>query len=590
MGRKFRIENSIEYKRPWMLAEWNYCINPDPSTVRASSSEYFSWTCMFCGNSWEAKANCHTKPGCSECRKKMISRRRSIPKPGQSLADIYPELVKSEWDYNENTKSPKCIFPHARYYAHWICSECGFPYQAWVYNRTCQGSGCPECKKKKVGLANSTPGEGESLQEVAPELAKEWHPTKNGDLTPSDVYANSGIPVWWLGDCGHEYDMDPCHRMQGNGCPFCAGKRVLVGFNDLQTNYPEIASEWDENDPSGLTPTTVTQFSGKELQFICDTHGPYKKKVITRTLLGEGCPECAKEKRNQRIALVGQNFKKTHDQFVEEVAEKNPTMKILGKYVDAKHPVKSICTKCNTVAMRFPGNLLHGGCVTCMQEDMRMSEDEFKKRLARANPDVKLVGEYTMASEKALFKCVKCGYRWRTVGTSVLRGSGCSKCCNGMGASIPEKAVYYYVSRHFRGVKENAHPDIPGLGRKEIDIWIPSINTALEYDGSAWHKDTDKDLKKDTILHEAGARMIRIREPRCPVYETTADLVFRDDETTNASLEKVIREVLNMLGVDGDNCDIDIDRDMYIFKQLKETARCDLSSAPASVTQMRLPI
>ncbi len=41
------------------------------------------------------------------------------------------------------------------------------------------------------------PPVGKSLAEVNPALAKEWHPTKNGDLTPFDFAAKSNKKVWW---------------------------------------------------------------------------------------------------------------------------------------------------------------------------------------------------------------------------------------------------------------------------------------------------------------------------------------------------------------------------------------------------------
>lgn len=49
----------------------------------------------------------------------------------------------------------------------------------------------------------------------------------------------------------------PCARAKGAGCPICAGQRLLSGYNDLQTRYPEIAKEWDEEKNGGLQPSQV---------------------------------------------------------------------------------------------------------------------------------------------------------------------------------------------------------------------------------------------------------------------------------------------------------------------------------------------
>ena len=67
-----------------------------------------------------------------------------------------------------------------------------------------------------------------------PDVAKEWHPTKNGELSVNDITAGSNKKVWWLGSCGHEWQATVTNRTnRKSGCPFCAGKKVIAGENDL---------------------------------------------------------------------------------------------------------------------------------------------------------------------------------------------------------------------------------------------------------------------------------------------------------------------------------------------------------------------
>ena len=66
-----------------------------------------------------------------------------------------------------------------------------------------------------------------SLLEIKPELAKEWHPTKNGMLTPAEVTIGSHKKVWWLGSCGHEWEAQIKARCSGTRCPYCSGNKVL---------------------------------------------------------------------------------------------------------------------------------------------------------------------------------------------------------------------------------------------------------------------------------------------------------------------------------------------------------------------------
>lgn len=73
-------------------------------------------------------------------------------------------------------------------------------------------------------------------------LSKEWHPTKNGQLTPSQVFLNTHKKVWWLGVCRHEWEASITNRTsRHSNCPFCSGKKVLCGYNDLITTHPFCA-------------------------------------------------------------------------------------------------------------------------------------------------------------------------------------------------------------------------------------------------------------------------------------------------------------------------------------------------------------
>ena len=79
------------------------------------------------------------------------------------------------------------------------------------------GKGCGICDGKIVVKGIN------DLATKCPDLAKEWHPTKNGDLKPTQVSSCSGKKVWWLcPDCGHEWDAKISNRARkGDDCPNC---------------------------------------------------------------------------------------------------------------------------------------------------------------------------------------------------------------------------------------------------------------------------------------------------------------------------------------------------------------------------------
>src|SRR5690606_5521251 len=82
------------------------------------------------------------------------------------------------------------------------------------------------------------------LATTHPNLAQQWHPTKNNKLTPHQVTKGSGKRVWWICDKRHEWQVAIPHRVNGTGCPYCAGQRSIVGKNDLVSQHPDIAKQW----------------------------------------------------------------------------------------------------------------------------------------------------------------------------------------------------------------------------------------------------------------------------------------------------------------------------------------------------------
>ena len=66
------------------------------------------------------------------------------------------------------------------------------------------------------------------------DLLQQWHYAKNDGLTPDTVTCHSRQKVWWIDRLGHEWQQEIYSRTAlCRGCPFCAGREVLAGFNDL---------------------------------------------------------------------------------------------------------------------------------------------------------------------------------------------------------------------------------------------------------------------------------------------------------------------------------------------------------------------
>ncbi|MDB4051004.1 zinc-ribbon domain-containing protein, partial [Flavobacteriaceae bacterium] len=132
--------------------------------------------------------------------------------------------------------------------------------------------------------------EKKSLAETHPEVAKQWHPTKNGNLTPFDVTSGSKKKIWWKCDKGndHEWLKTIIGRSQGYNCPMCSGTKLVLS-NCLETLNPELAKEWHPTKNVDLTPLDVRKNSQKKVWWKCDKGNDHEWKAIISNRKISGC-------------------------------------------------------------------------------------------------------------------------------------------------------------------------------------------------------------------------------------------------------------------------------------------------------------
>ena len=190
--------------------------------------------------------------GCPYCTGRKVT-----PKQG-GLVKQFP-LLAAEWDVEKNTPlTPQDVTTGSHKLIWWRCPK-GHSWRAAVYSRTTFGTGCPVCTGRQA-LA----GEND-LATLYPDIAAQWDEEKNGALHPSNVTAGSNRRVWWRCEKGHSYRAVIAQRVQrGDGCPYCANRKVLPGFNDLATAAPLVAKQWHETLKGALTPEMVTAGSQKK--------------------------------------------------------------------------------------------------------------------------------------------------------------------------------------------------------------------------------------------------------------------------------------------------------------------------------------
>jgi hypothetical protein len=301
----------------------------DPSTVTKGSDKKLSWVC-YSGHSWEATVSNRTnrKSGCPFCAGQRVEIGVN------DLASRFPDLALEVDGWDPQTEAYGTAHKRA-----WRCNN-GHKWVATVLSRT-QGNGCPYCSNNKV-----LPGFND-LQTINASLAAEalgWDPSKispyshqklswkcNLGHTYTATIANrsngSGCPVcvgktitpgfndlattdpeiaaqafgWdptlisrsthklreWICPLEHKWKAKVYSR-QENGCPICSGKKVLKGFNDLQTTHPTLSRE-----ALGWDPQNYTRGSGKKMKWKCTEGHTWEATIASRAGLSRGCPSCS---------------------------------------------------------------------------------------------------------------------------------------------------------------------------------------------------------------------------------------------------------------------------------------------------------
>ena len=289
--RESLADYCIRFQRQDLLSQWDGPGNAPltPATVSYGSRRKVWWQCDH-GHRWQAAVYTRTggESGCPYCAGKR-------PWPGfNDLASQYPDLA-AQWHPTRNGDlTPDQVLCGSNRRVWWQCPQ-GHQWSAIVKSRT-EGAGCPYCASRQVSAGFN------DLAARFPHLAQQWDRARNGAMTPETVSPYSNRKAWWVCALGHRWQAAVSARAGGSDCPYCAGRTVLAGFNDLATKDPTVAAEWDPTLNGGLTPQMVTAGSHKKVWWRCSENHVWKAVVYARTGAKHcGCPVCAGKvsRRNQ---------------------------------------------------------------------------------------------------------------------------------------------------------------------------------------------------------------------------------------------------------------------------------------------------
>jgi hypothetical protein len=227
------------------------------------------------------------------------------------------------------------------------------------------------------------------------------------------------------------------------------------------------------------------------LKIMCPTHGEFHR-TAGEILLGKGCPSCSKEKRvstkfitTKADKIVKANKIHNHKYDYSNIGDN----KIIGykKY-------KIICPIHGEFEQVFDEHLRGRGCQKCSIEKSRndpildtinaksIHSDKYSYELIPMVSPIRW-------SDKQKIICPTHG-EFEQIWNNHVRGYGCPRCVKKQ-SSFELLIVDYLKSFYHKEIICSYRPDF--LKGKELDIFIPDMNVAIEINGLYWHSDKFRD-------------------------------------------------------------------------------------------------
>ncbi|MER5688607.1 zinc-ribbon domain-containing protein [Streptomyces sp. NPDC002205] len=330
-----------------------------------------------------------------------------------------------------------------------------------------------------------------SLATRFPALAAQLDPALNDGRTPDQVMAGTRETVMWRCPQGPDHLWSTpvvARTAQKNGCPYCAGRRASVS-NHLASR-PDLVAEFDHEANAPQTPETLAQSSRKRVWWNCPS-GPdhrWHVSVAVRAKAGHGCPFCA----GQRVSVTNS----LQTRFPQAAAELDPALN------DGLTPDQVTAT----------------------------------------------------APRPATWTCGY-GHTWnmtiRARTRALASGNGGCPYCYPHGASRRQLALASALAHALPGLVVDSRPPVIRTdGRpRYVDITIPELRLALEYDGSYYHRGREgHDGEKSSALRRAGWQVVRLREASLdPIDEHDLTVPVVEPVNADTLIPTIVGHLRNVL-------------------------------------------
>ena len=305
----------------------------------------------------------------------------------------------------------------------------------------------------------------------------------------------------------------PTNHLSGRGCKECSKIKVA---RDQRSNIQDFIKK-ARNVHGDRYDYSLVDYKNNhtKVEIICKIHGKFLQSPKDH-ISGRGCPSCSRERSNEdiksRIMLPEDEFIKKAKNVHGEKYDYS-----LVNYLDTKTKVEIIC-KDHGSFLQTPNKHMQGrGCPSCGRERTIehnfLTLDDFIKKARNVHGDRYDYSNsvYTGADDKLEITCVKHGKFLQTPHNH-LKGTNCPSC--GASISKPEIKLVDFIRSFYKGeIITNSKNIIPPM---ELDIYVPNLNLAIEFNGGYWHSEKFKDknyhIRKYNLCKDKGIRLVSVWE------------------------------------------------------------------------------
>jgi very-short-patch-repair endonuclease len=402
---------------------------------------------------------------------------------------------------------------------------------------------------------------------------REWDYAENEGLDPSKLTIGSNKRASWICYlCDNRWKTSIDKRaINKSGCRKCSSRKRL-NFDvekSIAATHPELAKDWCPNTNGRLTPEMFPRQARYEANWLCHSCGNQIKRSIKSY---KGCMQCKKSKQ-----LEINNLQLSHLEICREWHPEKNEGKRPEDFTRASNKFAWwICSVCSHDWQAKIANrtVLGRGCPLCSgnvvvrgKNDLVSTHFDLTKQWHPTKNESLKPYDFSFGSGKKVWWLCEYNHEFYAAINKRTEGTNCPACNDGRQTSFAEQASYFYIKQLYPDALNRYTADF--LGRMELDIYIPSIKLAIEYDGEAWHKadKLEREERKYKLCKKHGIKLIRLREQMPSGITNIADQMLSMEKLYQPkNLEKMLNDLLKRINFSAtwmmhNPVDIDISRD-----------------------------